>query len=463
MGFDPNVGKGRPAVVQTGDRATVFYAGTGTGVNTLYYAHFDGTSFAQPQPIALGLGFESFGTPSVSPRYYQGATDPNVPALVAGTPILDLTFTGKLRDRAHSEVYFARMFSDTRLIPVNVPGSRSPLVYLPRITQERLVAEGEPGTYHARGLMWQNNPANPNLIYLEQRLNGVTTPIELDVTKRAVDTQTGKIAFNTSLGGRVYVDPAVGTVRFSGTIPNRNATILLSYTPRILRVSSSGGAAYTGPSGLWDNHFEGDLSYWANRLNQRVDPVNGGSQARMDRYVFTYSRAAAGAGSAARPYMRTMRLGVQLPTAIHVKSDGTLTGFSVAGMTNTATSYYQVDPANGRVYFTAENENVPVTVTYVPVDESTGNALPAVQFTANVTMIPERAEAPIAIEQAVNESQLFSFIDPIEWTDPSHPPRDRRPGLIWMVYTSTRAGGPDIYIQTIAPRFTPQPTTRGGG
>ena len=57
MGFDPTTGKGRPAIVQADTRATVFYSGSGTGSNTLYYAHFDGTSFVAEDADGDLLGF----------------------------------------------------------------------------------------------------------------------------------------------------------------------------------------------------------------------------------------------------------------------------------------------------------------------------------------------------------------------------------------------------------------------
>src|SRR6185436_9255011 len=139
-----------------------------------------------------------------------------------------------------------------------------------------------------------------------------------------------------------------------------------------------------------------------------TDPI------RMDRYVFTYSRAAAGTGSAARPYMRTMRLGVQLQSGIHTQPNGNVTSIVVNGMAAAPGSFYQVDPANGRVYFTSPNENQVVNITYTGVDETTGNPIPGLLFTGTVTMIGERAEGPVPIEQAVNESQLFSFIDPMD-------------------------------------------------
>ena len=450
MPHDPTMAKGRPAIVQSDERATVFYAGAGTGSNAMFYSHFDGSSFAQPQPIPLGPGFESFGTPSVSARTYRGAS---VNGLATNTPILDMTFSGKLKSRPHAEVYLARMRSDGRLTPVNVAGQRTPLVYFPRRNQERLVAEGDGSTFASAGLLWNlNDPAN-NPIVLQQRIGATVTNLEIPGT-RSIDRTTGVISFETRLGGKAYLDSNLGSVRFSGTIPARNATLLLSYTAQVLRISTSGGSAYAGPNGLFDNRLIGEFSYWATRLNTAINPAD---LVRTGRYVFTYGRAAAGAGAASRPYMRTVRLGVQLSRAIHTQPSGNITSIVVNGMENTADSFYQVDPANGRVYFTDVNEAREVTITYTGVDEATGAPIGPIQETLTVGLIGERAEAPVPIEQAVNESQIFSFIDPFN----SAAVAERRAGLIWMVYTSTRAGGPDVYIQSIAPKFTPLATNRG--
>ncbi len=445
--YDVTVAKGRPTLVQADPFATVLYAGGGTGSNAIF---FDGAAFAQPQTLDLGKGFEVVSSPSANIRYYTGLAQPDLPTT---TPIIELTFTGKLRGRAHSEVYFARLRSDRSARVVNIPGQRTSLVYLPRRVQERIVAAGDGSTFNTAGLIWNtNDPAN-NPIVLEQRRGLVVTNLEVPGT-RSFDVPSGLISFDSVLGGKVYLDPSMGTVKFSGTVPARDATLLLSYTPRIVRISMSGGAAYAGPSGLFDNRLIGEFSYWANQINAAIAP---GDSVGSARYVFTYSRAAAGAGSASRPYMRTMRLGVQLPTSIHTQPNGNVTSIVVNGLA--PGSFYQVDPANGRVYFTAENENRPVSITYTAVDEATGGPIGPIQGEYVVTLIGERAEAPVPIEQAVNETQLFSFLDMVEPATPT--PADRRAGLIWMVYTSTRAGGPDVYIQTIAPRFTPVATNRG--
>ena len=113
---------------------------------------------------------------------------------------------------------------------------------------------------------------------------------------------------------------------------------------------------------------------------------------------------------------------------------------------------YQVDPANGRIFFTAvdEGRSIQVTATLkLPNETTVGHSQ-----TSTVAFTTERDEAPIQIEQAVNESGMYAFLDPLSLNGAY---TDRRPGLVWLFWTSTRAGAPDIYYETIAPRFTPVP------
>jgi hypothetical protein len=45
------------------------------------------------------------------------------------------------------------------------------------------------------------------------------------------------------------------------------------------------------------------------------------------------------------------------------------------------------------------------------------------------------------------------LLDP--FTYPTTSLNNERPALVWMFYTSTRAGQQDVYMQTIAPNLTP--------
>jgi hypothetical protein len=149
--------------------------------------------------------------------------------------------------------------------------------------------------------------------------------------------------------------------------------------------------------------------------------------------------------------MATYRLGLRLPTPIFTNESGAVPSISVTGNVGP----YQVDPSSGRVYFTAADEDRTVTVTYTGADLGTGTQLSSQAVVGNVTFIQERPEAPVPIEQAANESNVSAFIDPFDFT--SSDLRVRRPPLMWLFWTSNRAGYPDLYFQSIAPRLTPLP------
>ncbi len=433
LDYNGQMRKFRPAVVQMGATATVFFTGDGPGQKGLFYSVFDGTNWGPVRQVQVGTGIEQMGSVHASARLYEGLS---VGGLGTGSGMIELSFSGKLKGRSLPEIFFARLSTGRSATPQN----NGALISLPQRVDERLEQDGAPGTYRALGISWNVSQT----IQLQQSFNGATTNLEVGGT-RVTDPNTGLISFDSTLGGKVYLDPTMGTVRFSGTSPNRNAIMLLTYTPRILRVSTAQNVAHTNPVGLFDNRLIGEFDYWAQPGNTAI---NQNSAVRSARYVFTYTRGAAGNGQSTRPFMRTMRLGVQLPLPVHTQQNGTITSINVGGNT----SFYQVDPANGRIYFNAADENRTVTVTYTALDAATGNAIAGVVVQATVTLIDEKTEAPVPLEQAVNESQMTAFIDPFDFPNAAN----RRAGLIWMFWTSTRGGTPDLYFQTIAPKFAPK-------
>lgn len=447
--------KGRPSIVATGDTTgTVFFGGGGSGQTQLYAVAFrnngtDNFDKGPLLPLATGTGFEYVGEPNAFARLYQGAS---YGGIGAGTRIYELTFTGKLRGRPHPEVFLGRLVANGQYGgPSAAPGGRPQFLQLPEQVDERLTQDGEVGGYRSLGVNWNIN----GTVALEQMLNGVRTNLEVPNT-RVTDRPGNLITFDSVLGGKVYIDTGVGTVRFSGATPARTAVLLLRYTPRLLRVSTGVGAGYSTPTMLFDNRMIGEFSYWARSDNTPLVPSGGpipDDPVRNARFTFLYGRAAAGAGQTNRPYLKTLRLGVQLPFPVHTLPNGAVTSLVVTG----ASSYYQIDPANGRVYFQDADENRAISITYTPVDEVTGLPLPPYTVSnVPVQLLLERVEAPIAMDQAMNESQTYAFFDPFDNLD--H--RLRRPGLVWMLWSSTRAGTPDIYFQTLAPRFTPSPVGR---
>jgi len=458
MPFDVNSQKGRPSLVRIGDLLStpapedlsfVAYSAQTAGTSRIYWTTFDYNArgnanfgFTQPLAVEFGEGFESVASPSVSVRPYVGPE---------GT-VFEMAFTGKLRGRANSEVFMSRM-------ALNDP---SAVMSYPEIIQEKLTPDSDPAQFRARGVEWLST-ANIQLFLMNSA--GAVTNIEVPGSRRS-DGKTGLVVMDTTLGGKAYLDPNLGTVRMSTGLPLSTSQLLLTYTPKILRVSVGTASGHAGVTHFFDNRFEGvsagSTKYWANSDGSGINPGAAGFvPPRVGRYYFTYNRAAAGAGQAARPYMKSMRLGIQLPYQIYTDQNGNLLrspgvpSITVAGNVG----QFQVDPVKGRVYFTPVDENRPITITWNGVDQSTGAATgqggnPNVPFqltNVQVTLINELAETPVPIEQAVNESSLYSFPDPFDNANFA------RPNLVWMFWSSTRGGSPDLYFQTVAPRFAPQP------
>lgn len=439
MTNDPSATKGRPSILQTANGFVMFYAATVGGRSNIYYVlpsnsvganNYDGSYFTDSTALDLGEGFESVSSPNVSGRLYRGAnaTSSN------GDPIIELTFTGKLHGRPVSEVFYGRMALDANLEPTG-------LMNLPVRTREAVFESGQPRTFLADGVEW----VTTSPMTLEVLRNGIYTDIEVAGT-RQTERGTGIITFDTKLGGKAYLDPTMGTVRLSGSLPPQDSLLVLTYQPKLLRVSEGTTAGYAAPNVAFDERYIPDISYWR-RAGDGSD-VDGTDPVRPGRYVFTYARAAAGAGQAARPMLKSMRLGVDLPLPVFTNADGT-TGAITVTSTSGALQYYQVDPAKKKIYFTPDDEDKTVTIVYEAADPATGASLGSQTVTDTIEMIVERPEELIQLDQATDETNLFMFLDPFDYID------FRRPGLIWLLWSSTRSGAPDVYMQTIAPRFTP--------
>ncbi|HTQ10935.1 MAG TPA: hypothetical protein VMI31_12740, partial [Fimbriimonadaceae bacterium] len=273
MPYDSESAKSRPSVYQVQGGAVVFYAATNTGVPQLFYTVTDGTNYTAPQVFSVGDGFEELNTPSVQVRQYVGVgTEPN--GGKAPFPILELTFAGKLRGEATSQIYYGRAYTTAATVGANtVPNTPGSPMYLSS-RRDTLTKGSETGTYHALGVLWNKDlqfaPGVPEFRLYEQI--GSAIPVELEDyavpanLQRTVDQKTGLISAITKLG-LVYIDPMLGTVRFANTVPPSNANILLDYQPQFIQVSDSQVAGHGSPTVLWDNRIAGDVSsfsYWFN-------------------------------------------------------------------------------------------------------------------------------------------------------------------------------------------------------
>lgn len=197
----------------------------------------------------------------------------------------------------------------------------------------------------------------------------------------------------------------------------------------------------------------GDLAYWGNQNNLRPLPTD---LVRFDRTFVTFSRTSGDGSSPARPFFKSFRFGVQLPTAIALNEDGSPSSFAVTGWGGTPLGerFYQLDPATGRVYFMSGAEDQVVRILYRGLDAA-GRPTAGVSLSVlRVGLVPEMDEQAVPIEQVGSDASVSLAMEPMNSNFNSA--SVRRPGLLWMFWSSTRGGVPDIYSQTLAPRFTPR-------
>jgi len=238
-----------------------------------------------------------------------------------------------------------------------------------------------------------------------------------------------------------------GSVRFQGAIVPKNLQIAARYTPRFVKVSAGSGANYRGVSVVFDDRLTDDFLYW----NGSANPLPTNAIVTNDRYVFTYTRTSADGSLAARPFIRSFRYGIQLPTGVQTRTDnGAITSITVTGG-----GTFQVDPVAGKVYFPASAAGANVTVRYNAVDE-TGRSLGVFTVASEVGLIAESQEQFVPMDQVANESAPFVALDS-QNTPFALAATNRRPRMLWMFWQSTRGGVPDVYMQTIAPKWGTQP------
>ena len=89
-----------------------------------------------------------------------------------------------------------------------------------------------------------------------------------------------------------------------------------------------------------------------------------------------------------------------------------------------------------------------VDVTYTALDQTTGQPLgSSLVERVTIGLIDEQDEAAIPIDVPVNENGLATFFDPMSFSS--------RPSLYWMIWSSARGNGADVFMQTVSPNFVP--------
>lgn len=448
--FDPNARVSRPAIVQNGDNATVFYTRTAAGTSQLCFnTYLPGrNAWGDTRMVETSNAFESFGAPAATLRRYRHGDQ---------EARIDLLVTAKLRGRAQTEAYLVRFGarSDT-----GAPAGRNPIIAFPVATYP-LSLDPASSVYWGPGADWRVAAPNLDRNNLAARIdvlrrdrrdaNGRYESI-LDYNTAQFDQATRILAVDTRFGGRAYIDTGNGSVRFAGAVIPRNIPLVVQCGPVFLRVSASAGSNYRGAAMVFDERFIGEFGYWANGQGQQIGQAD---LVRSDRFLVTYARTSGDGSQPARPFMRSLRFGIQLPTAVQTDAEGRVVGIQVRPLGGSpAVPFFQVDPTSGRLYFMAENEDGQYEVTYRGVDENGAPYGSPIVFNGTVVLQPEMAEVAIPIEQVANESGVALALDPQNQAFNSQ--TERRNGLIWTFWSSTRAGSPDVYFQTIAPKFAPR-------
>lgn len=469
--------KGKPSIVQQGTNVATFYPAQSSGRTELYSAVFDGSGLTWGGVQSLGVGaiFEEVSGVAANLR--------RVPAAVSTSGVaIDMFFTGKVRGRQNSEAYHGQMAVDANGMPV---ANQEWTIVEDRF--DRLEYDATTGMYWAPGVHWAMGRFDVNsfgLVLIDPRTGVVTNLINNDtlnpahMRSRIIDRENREMIFESPRGGKVYIDARRGSVRLSGAVLGRNSQLYIAYSPRFVRVSgtsttfrtgsglvatanASAGLNYRGTSVVFDDRLLGiyqepgapwrnlseDFNFW---LNASTGAVAGTTEIQHDRFFAAFGRTSNDGSTTARPVMSTMRFGVQLPVPVATTANGTAVNLSITGL---STNLVQVDPVGGKVYFPASEEGAFVTINYTGVDAN-GQALLGQSIQTRVRLVIERGEELIPIEQVGQEGDFTMTLDRVQTNNVST--QLRKPSMLWMMWSSTRAGAQDVYMQTMAPKTAPR-------
>lgn len=442
---------GKPSLVQLGNVATVFYPVTASGSTQIFFSTYNGTQWVPSgasrrggtgpvNRLRTGDGFESVNSPSATLRL-------NTSPRIQGRELIELVFTGRLRGRAQPEVYMVRL-------PANgaAPRSADPVPFMRGGSAlfDQLSYDASSQVYWSNGADLESNFNGANSLDLQQLVvTGTAQSYQSILVPGSRKQADGSaiVSYDTTLGGKAYIDLANGSVRLTGALVPRTNRLYIRYMPRSLRVSANSDVNHRAANIAFDNRSSQDFNYWFNPGGAAITSGN----VFPNRWIVTYGKTAARDSQSSRPYMMTMRVGARLPRAVQLNQNGSITSLSVT-FTDGYSGPYQVDPAAGVIYFAPGAEGRRINVTYNAVDRDGTPMGGQTVSDIPVELVEELSETAIPIEQVSNESAVSMALDML---GSRTFPVNGRPGLIWMFWSSTRAGGSDVFFQTVAPRFTP--------
>ena len=432
---------------------------------------------------------------------------------------VDVAFTGVLKNRQKVEVLLAR-YQINRNASNGALGALT-LLPLPTVTQETLTRVGTTNTFASRDAFWglgtgpngtllttdvagdieidllQGSTGVSSTLNYQYALNPMTNAFVSSNGKLqvgSVDPASGLVSYNAlSLdpgtatpvsgiaGGQISVDVRSGTVSFPQVAPQINDTVLASYTPYVMRLSTSRDETNVirNTLGTWATDPAFAVRPAANSPGSNAVPViimdrgvnsryqltapdlkgNGATTStELDRMWVLYRKSDPSGSVKSTIYYKAMRLMIKLPRPFQLGSVNPATGQQQLAAAPTVTGLrpvgpYEIDWVRGRIYFTEQDEGNVITVNYRYYDAATGANGPSGNLTYTVAWGDEMSsasstgdetvpETPLPTDQAVNEGQVAAFKDP--WLD-----------KLWIFWTSTRANTTDLYYETIAPQLYP--------
>jgi hypothetical protein len=484
-------------------------------------ATFSGNPWGQDTQLPLPGALTSVSDPYPVFRHVK------VPYQSNYTDCIDIVFTGTLRMRKRPEILMARYVINRS---ANGTGSLA-LQAFPLVNQELMTRVGTTNTFASRDAFWQlgfgtNGTLTPsdlasigniNIDYVhgltgtyshlnyQFTINPVTkavvpvtvggVPIGAQIGK--VDKASGLITYDAASiddngnvipanrgisGGQIVVDPVSGTVTFPQVAPLITDSVLVSYSPYIMRLNTSRDDTNVVRSILSLSPWSNDPAFRpraaADSPGSNVAPVVVFDRGPNPRYNLKYPQVVFNSATAAPEldrmwvlyrkndpsgavkstiYYKSMRLMVKLPRPVALgapDANGNQQLWatpSVIAKTGTPLGAYEVDWVRGRIYFTEADEGKIVAVSYSYYNPATnsvqssgtlyytvtwGDEMSSTQSTGDESV----AENPLPTDQAVSEGTVAAFKDP--YLD-----------KLWIFWSSTRSNTTDLYYETIAPQL----------
>lgn len=466
---DPALPKFAPKpIIFTGLNGNVqtflFWYGGPRGRTKLYYnAHAgdltDLTQWTRDRELATPGTLQSVSDPVPIHRY---VLNPNGQF----EDVIDLIYTGVLANRRQAETLLTRYAIR--------PNGRLVVQRLPQVDNELLARDGATHTWVSRDLAWVYRGPNGELVdgngnpFFVIRVNGN----QVNLGQPIFDRATGKLYFNSALGGQLVVDPQAGTVTFPNVAPRPADRVTATYIPQTMRLNVTRGesGAVTVPAG-WANdagfaprpHVAAPGSNMrpvafidrsANPRPENILGLPGNGIVPVTRLWTFYRKSDTNTAAPSSIYYKTLRLMVRLPRGVlRSPVGGVLSPRPHVRITGNR-GPVEIDWVRGRLYFTEADEGSLVTVEFDYERLGNGNVLtvPATQYRVNwgdeISAAVQPGDQPVSetvlpTGATVNEGQVSAFKDPYQ-------------DKVWVFWASTRAGTSDLYYMALSPPFYPQ-------